>query len=160
MEQQGYQRYEISAYAKANQQAKHNINYWQFGDYLGLGAGAHSKITNLEKINRLIKHKHPKIYLDSAKNHRSFIQENKFILDEEKPLEFMMNALRLTQGVPLRLFQENTGLPIEVIQKKLIKAQSLNLISFDNTHPRSIIKPTGKGLLFLNNLVNLFSEST
>ncbi len=166
MEQQGYEllkhhgyhRYEISAYAQSNKQSKHNLNYWQFGDYLGLGAGAHSKITEQNLLHRLIKHKHPKTYLDCCQPPTSFIQENKPILDQDKPLEFMMNALRLIDGIELNRFAETTGISIAHIEKNLIKAKSLNLISFDSLTLNHKIKPTEKGLLFLNNLVNIFSE--
>jgi putative oxygen-independent coproporphyrinogen III oxidase len=148
----GYQRYEISAYAQPNCQAKHNLHYWQFGDYIGLGAGAHGKITEGNEIHRLIKDKHPKTYLDSAKHHSSFIQENRTILDQDKPLEFMMNALRLIQGVDLSLFEQSTGLPISIIEKNLKHARELNLLHADK------LQATDKGLLFLNDLVQLFSE--
>ena len=154
----GYTRYEISAYARPNHQAKHNLNYWQFGDYLGLGAGAHSKITTPthKKIHRLIKHKHPKTYLDCldcAHAQISFVQENKIVCDQDKPMEFMMNALRLVEGVDLSLFEQCTGLPLSRIEKILLKAKHLDLLDSSEK-----IKPTKKGLLFLNDLVNLFSE--
>lgn len=159
LKQHNYKRYEISAYAKPLRQAAHNLNYWQFGDYLGLGAGAHSKITQDNVIHRIIKHKHPKTYLDCAVNQTTFIQELRQIADEDKPLEFMMNALRLIDGVSLATFEQTTGLTIQTIEKNLVKAKSLNLLQIDALSPRSNIKPSEQGLLFLNNLVNLFSET-
>lgn len=154
----GYHRYEISAYAQVGKPSQHNLNYWQFGDYLGLGAGAHSKITEQNLLYRMIKHKHPKTYLDCVQHHASFIQENKTIETQDKPFEFMMNALRLIEGIELRCFEETTGMRVDDIEKTLIKAQSLNLITFDALTLNHKIKPTEKGVLFLNNLVNLFSE--
>jgi putative oxygen-independent coproporphyrinogen III oxidase len=159
LKSKGYARYEISAYAQPNRQAKHNLNYWRFGDYLGLGAGSHSKLTANNKIMRLIKHKHPKTYLDCAIHHSSFIQERRILDKQDLPLEFMMNALRLTDGIELELFQQTTGLPLQLIEKNLIQAKSLNLLNFESLQQSSNkVMPTEKGILFLNNLVNLFSE--
>ena len=159
LKQHGFKRYEISAYAKPHRQAAHNLNYWQFGDYLGLGAGAHSKITQDNKINRIIKHKHPKTYLDCALNQSTFIQEHKQIADEDKPIEFMMNALRLIEGVSLEAFEHSTSLSVHTIEKNLLRAKTQDLLQVDSLSSCGKIKPTEKGLLFLNNLVNLFSET-
>lgn len=158
LKQHGYKRYEISAYAKPHRQAAHNLNYWQFGDYLGLGAGAHSKITQNNMIYRIIKHKHPKTYLDCALNQTTFIQEHRQIADEEKPIEFMMNALRLIDGVSLETFEQTTGLSVKTIEKNLNKAKALNLLQIETGSSLGNIQPTEQGVLFLNNLVNIFSE--
>lgn len=160
LKQHGYKRYEISAYAKPQRQAVHNLNYWQFGDYLGLGAGAHSKITQNNAIFRLVKHKHPKTYLECVSHQASFIQEQRQIADEDKPIEFMMNALRLIDGVTLDLFKQTTGLSIHTIEKNILKAKTQDLLQIERLSSLGKIKPTEKGLLFLNNLVNLFSEAS
>lgn len=157
LEEKGYKRYEISAYAQPNRVSQHNLNYWRFGDYLGIGAGAHSKISeDAHLIHRLIKHKHPKTYLACTQNHTSFIQENKLIPDQDKPLEFMMNALRLTEGIELDLFERTTGLSVELIKQNLLQAQALGLLTLE----KLTIRPTVKGLCFLNNLVTIFSETS
>lgn len=159
LKQHGYHRYEISAYAQPQRQATHNLNYWQFGDYLGLGAGAHSKITQNNIIHRIVKHKHPKTYLDCALNQTPFIQEHRQVSDEDKAVEFMMNALRLVDGITLDLFEQTTGLSVHTIEKNILKAEAQDLLQIDSLSPLGKIKPTEQGLLFLNNLVNLFSEA-
>lgn len=150
----GYQQYEISAYAKANKQAKHNLNYWQFGDYLGIGAGAHGKLTiphdDIEKshIYRTAKTRLPKDYLNLAK---SFTAKTDDILPEDRDLEFLMNALRLHNGVPNTLFSERTGLPLSQIEPKLEKLKQDGWLERGGR-----IAPTEKGRLFLNELLERF----
>ncbi len=147
----GYKRYEISAFAKADQEAKHNLNYWSFGDYLGIGAGAHSKLSFHDKIIRQVRYKHPKEYMQKTKtgNH---ISESNQVLENDLPFEFMMNALRLTNGFANTLFNETTGLPFSKILPMLLKAQEQGLVTLSPTK----ITPTNRGQDFLNDLLLLF----
>ncbi len=150
----GYDHYETSAYSKPGKRSKHNMNYWQFGDYVGIGAGAHGKISYPDQargITREARFKQPKTYMERAALGLSN-QDEKMIAPAELPFEFMLNALRLTEGFSNDLFIERTGLPISVISRELEKAVSLGLI--ENHHLR--IKPTAKGRLFLNDLLELF----
>jgi len=156
MTTQGYLQYEVSAYAKANRQCFHNRNYWEFGDYLGIGAGAHSKLTdvNQQKISRLIKEKHPREYLSKA-SQASVVVNEQVLRRNDLAVEFMMNALRLTQGFPVALFSERTGLPISVVEEPLREAEQRGLIVWS----LDTIEPTDKGKLFLNDLLALFLGS-
>jgi len=149
---QGYRQYEISAYAREDQQARHNVNYWQFGDYLGIGAGAHGKWTTADgKIYRNWKTRLPKDYLDPAK---SFSAGERLLTKEELPFEFMLGALRLNQGVPLLLFTQRCGLERDVLDKTRQKAEQLGLLKSDNKQ----LVTTTKGSLFLNDLLQLFMD--
>lgn len=146
----GFTQYEISAYSK-NDPCKHNLNYWLFGDYLGIGAGAHAKLTNLKtlEINRRNSLKHPKQYLSADKNN---IAITKIVDQKELPLEFMMNALRLFQPISISLFESRTGLPFSIIEKQVKRAVSANLLTL--THDAFYV--TEKGHLFLNELLEMF----
>ena len=150
----GYDHYETSAYAKAGKRSRHNMNYWQFGDYLGIGAGAHGKISYpdpVRGITREARFKQPKMYMEQAMLGLSNEVE-KTIASAELPFEFMLNALRLSEGFANALFVERTGLPISVISRELAKALSLGLIEPNHLQ----VKPTAKGRLFLNDLLELF----
>ncbi len=151
--EQGYGQYEISAYAKANQQCRHNLNYWQFGDYLGIGAGAHGKISNAaeQTITRYWKHKHPQDYLKINEGQRILAGE-KVLQENDLILEFMMNALRLIDGIETDLFSLHTGLPIEILSRQRQLASDKGWLTADDHR----IKPTPQGLLFLNDLLELF----
>jgi putative oxygen-independent coproporphyrinogen III oxidase len=151
LKEQGFQQYEISAYSQTDRNCKHNRNYWEFGDYLGIGAGAHSKITKQDtgEIIRFAQVRHPKDYLDAEKRqvfHPNVVQHNEIIF------EFMLNALRLTDGVTMALFTKHTGLPVSVINEKVTKAIQLGLLIDDNER----LRPTEKGLAFLNDLTGMF----
>ena len=148
-----YAQYEISAYAKEGAQCQHNLNYWQFGDYLGIGAGAHGKLTNApeQNIYRSWKVKQPKDYLDNASTDKR-ISGEKTLNRDDAAFEFMMNALRLNNGFETEIFQQHVGLPISVIEKQLIQAEEKEWISWDLKH----IKPTETGRQYLNNLLELF----
>ena len=151
----GYEHYETSAFAKAGKQAKHNLNYWQFGDYLGIGAGAHSKLSYHDKITREARPKHPKAYMEQAGKpilEADLPSREWTITREDLGFEFMMNALRLTNGVPIGLFQQRTGLPIQTLEKTLKIAQDKQLLTVFDGH----IKPTLLGQRFLNELLELF----
>jgi len=147
----GYRQYEISAYAKAGYECRHNLNYWKFGDYLGIGAGAHAKITDTGAITRLWKLKQPNDYLRSAGTPAGIGGEDK-LTREIIVTEFMMNALRITAGIPSRLFAERTGLPISVVARPLEQAERRGLITWD----MESLRPTDTGFRYLNNLVELF----
>lgn len=147
----GFQQYEISAYAQPGKRARHNLNYWQFGDYIGIGAGAHGKITLADgTILRRWKQKQPKAYMNPEKR----LGGSEAIEPDALPFEFMLNALRLTDGVESRLFSERTGLSLEVIQPLLAKAQKIGLLETDPGK----LAPTQQGRLFLNNLLEMFLE--
>ena len=148
-----YKQYEISAYAKDDYQCQHNLNYWQFGDYLGIGAGAHGKLTNApqQEISRSWKVKQPQDYLDKAESEKR-ISGQKILSRDDASFEFMMNALRLNNGFETEIFQQHTGLPISVIEKALQQAEEKGWISWELKR----IKPTDKGRQFLNNLLELF----
>jgi putative oxygen-independent coproporphyrinogen III oxidase len=147
----GYQHYETSGFAQPGQQCQHNLNYWTFGDYLGIGAGAHSKLSFHDKIIRQSRHKHPKRYLDSVTTGQVVDSEWQ-IGREDLAFEFMMNALRLVDGVEASLFQQRTGLPLRVIQAQLQLAQQKGLLE----QVGGVIKPTLLGQRFLNTLLEMF----
>lgn len=147
----GYGHYEVSAYAKAGHQARHNLNYWQFGDYLGIGAGAHSKISFPHRIIRQARYKQPKAYMESIAAGNA-IQEEREIARNELGFEFMLNASRLYQGFEPNQFMERTGLAINAIDKPLNEAEARGLITRDH----QLIKPTELGMRFLNDLQQLF----
>jgi len=148
----GFHHYEISGYAKPNYQCQHNLNYWQFGDYIAIGSGAHGKRTTKNKIVRYAKLKNPNNYMENILNDHSAIEEERSVTKKELPLEFMMNALRLIDGVPIELFQQCTGLSIHTIEKQLIVAKEKGLIK----NFESILKPTELGQQFLNELLEIF----
>jgi putative oxygen-independent coproporphyrinogen III oxidase len=147
----GYEHYEISAFAKRDHVCKHNLNYWRFGDYLGIGAGAHSKLSFSDRIVREMRHKHPAAYMKKAVA-REAIQERHEVARKDLPFEFAMNALRLADGFPIALFQERTGLSITAMLEPLKKAERDGLITRDHV----TIAPTSRGQRFLNELLQLF----
>lgn len=147
----GYEHYETSAFCKPKSQARHNVNYWQFGDYLGIGAGAHSKLSYHDKITRETRHKHPKAFMENAENGNA-VDNSWLIAQDDLSFEFMMNALRLTDGVELSLFQQRTGLSLQMIQAGLLRATQKGLI----TQELKRIKPTVSGQRYLNDLLGLF----
>ena len=151
-----FEQYEISAYAKNNYTSAHNINYWQFGDYLGIGAGSHGKITRItnSQIERYVRHKIPARYIELINLKSSAVIEKKVIEVEEVPLEFMMNALRLTNGISENLFFERTGLPLKTIEKELMTAENMGLLDYRNKK----IKPSFQGHRYLNDLLQIFMK--
>lgn len=149
--QNGYEHYETSAFCKPHQQAKHNLNYWQFGDYLGIGAGAHSKISYHDKITRETRHKHPNAYMQASESGNA-VDHAWNIEKEDLGFEFMMNALRLTNGFEKKLFHERTGMSWEAISARLTEAANKGLITQDLQYAR----PTMAGQRYLNNLLELF----
>jgi len=147
----GFRHYETSAFARPDRQARHNVNYWQFGDYIGIGAGAHSKISSPHRIVRQMRHKQPRAYLDGVAS-GTHIQEERVVNLDELPFEFMMNALRLTEGVPVALYAERTGLALSGIEKMLNQAEQRGLMQRDHL----IIRPSRRGQRFLNDLLQIF----
>jgi putative oxygen-independent coproporphyrinogen III oxidase len=147
----GYGHYETSAFARPGHRARHNVNYWSFGDYLGIGAGAHGKISFRERITREIRQRKPQSYLRAALEGDA-IDESRVVAESELPFEFMLNALRLIDGFPVALFAERTGLPIAMVEPQLAAAESAGFIERD--HAR--IAPTPKGQRFLNDLLEGF----
>jgi oxygen-independent coproporphyrinogen-3 oxidase len=153
-----YLHYETSGFAQDGKQCRHNLNYWTFGDYLGIGAGAHSKLSFHDKIIRQTRHKHPNRYLEHAIKGEAIDQEWS-IPKDELGFEFMMNALRLIDGFELDLFEQRTGLSPMLINNKLKKAQEKGLIEQKRSpENRILIKPTLLGQRFLNELLQLFLQ--
>ncbi|MDA1107327.1 MAG: radical SAM family heme chaperone HemW [Proteobacteria bacterium] len=153
MAERGFQHYEVSAYARKGAQCKHNLNYWQFGDYLGIGAGAHGKITDAQQqtITRLWKLKQPRDYMEKSET-PDRIGEESLLAPADAAFEFMLNALRLTEGFALSLFTEHTGLPLSVIEQPLKQAEERGLIE----RSAQGVCPTAQGQLYLNDLTALF----
>ncbi|WP_341646736.1 radical SAM family heme chaperone HemW [Thauera sp. SDU_THAU2] len=149
----GFAHYETSAFARPHGQSRHNLNYWTFGDYLGIGPGAHGKLSSHEGIRREMRHKHPARYLEGAAR-GDFVQEAREVAVAELPFEFMMNALRLTDGVPAKLFAARTGIPLEAIGGKLRSAQEQGLLETGSDR----IRPSARGQRFLNDLLQVFLE--
>lgn len=147
---EGYAQYEVSAYARPGKQARHNLNYWTFGDFLGIGAGAHAKRSTPDgRILRTWKTRLPKDYLDPSKAY----QAGERVLDaEELPFEFLMNVLRLTEGAPVELFSQRTGLPLAQLDGARREGERLGLLQADDRR----LVATARGQLFLNDLLQLF----
>ena len=147
----GYLHYETSAYARPGHECRHNVNYWRFGDYLGIGAGAHSQLSFQQRVVRQVRHKQPQQYIEEAER-GSPLAEDRTVERNEIGFEFMLNALRLTEGVPVALFAERTGFPLTLVQKPLDEAERRGLIARDHQH----IRPTPLGQRFLNDLQAIF----
>jgi putative oxygen-independent coproporphyrinogen III oxidase len=147
----GLQRYEVSAYAKPGHRCRHNLNYWQFGDYLGVGAGAHGKISFPHRVLRQVRYREPRLYMDNAIAGQAVAQEDE-VSRADLPFEFMLNALRLRDGFALAQFTERTGLALSAIEQPLQEAQRKGLIERDLLR----VRPTGRGFDFLSDLQALF----
>jgi putative oxygen-independent coproporphyrinogen III oxidase len=153
MQENGYAQYEVSAYAKPGKRCQHNLNYWQYGDYLGIGAGAHGKISSGEsgQILRRWKPKNPRGYMQSAGS-LAGIGGDEFITEQNRPFDYMLNALRLVDGFSLKDFEFRTGLSRESIATEMHKAFSEQWLSQDGDW----IKPTELGMRFANDVMGLF----
>ncbi|WP_343654076.1 radical SAM family heme chaperone HemW [Herbaspirillum sp.] len=147
----GYANYEVSAYARPGRRARHNLNYWHFGDYLGIGAGAHSKLSFPHRIVRQMRYRHPQAYLDHVRAGQP-IQEEAEIGRDALGFEFMLNTLRLTEGFPPNLFAERTGMSLNQIEKQLDLAERKGMLYRDH----ALIRPTDLGRRFLNDLQEIF----
>ncbi len=144
----GYAQYETSAYARAGRPAAHNLNYWRFGDYLGIGAGAHGKRTHVDRIERRARHKHPKTFMESAGS-AACLQEVRTVAGEELAFEYCLNALRLHEGFSKTDFSDRTGLPFSILEPRLEKQRLRGLIEMDASH----VRPTLLGRDHLNTLL-------
>jgi len=147
----GYRRYEVSAFAQPGRECRHNLNYWGFGDYLGIGAGAHSKISFPHRIVRQVRFRQPATYLQRAAS-AQFVAEAHEVTRSELPFEFMLNTLRLVDGVTVNAFAERTGVPLTSIEPALDEAERRGLLWRDHL----TLKPTPMGLRFLTDLQTLF----
>jgi len=149
----GYRNYETSAYARPGRECRHNLNYWRFGDYLGIGAGAHAKLSLGDRIVRQARHKHPREYLARVAAGTP-VWEERVLVRRDLVFEFALNALRLAEGFELALFTERTGLAPAAIERPLARAEARGLVVRD----RARVRPTERGRRFLNDLVELFLE--
>jgi oxygen-independent coproporphyrinogen-3 oxidase len=150
----GRERYEVSAFARPGHRCVHNLNYWEYGDYLGAGAGAHSKISFPDRIVRQQRWREPQAYMQKALDGRAVSNETP-VLPEELPFEFMLNALRLAHGVPLGIFAERTGLPLWRIQSAMQAAQAKGLLARSSER----LAATALGFDFLSDLQAMFLPS-
>ena len=147
----GYRQYEISAYACGGQRARHNLNYWEFGDYLGIGAGAHGKLTDAQgEVRRTVKLRQPSAYLHAVE--QGALSSRAAVAAPDLVAEFFLNAMRLVDGVDAGLFERRTGLPLAVVGEQLRQARALGLMHQDPAR----LQPTALGLRFLNELLVLF----
>ncbi|MCH8618772.1 radical SAM family heme chaperone HemW [Undibacterium sp. TS12] len=150
----GYGNYEVSAYAQVKRESRHNLNYWNFGDYLGIGAGAHSKISFPHRVIRQARYKQPQTYMEAVAQGNA-VQESYEIEAADMGFEFMLNSLRLQQGFKVALFQERTGLLLNTIEKELREAEQKGLLYRDH----ELITPTSLGKRFLNDLQQIFLKA-
>lgn len=149
--QAGFDHYEVSAYARPGHRARHNLNYWTFGDYLGIGAGAHGKLSFHDRILRQTRYRHPRRYVEAAAA-GSAVEVEQTLSRRDLPFEFMLNALRLTEGVPAALYEAHTGESLARIAPMLDKAMAKGLLTSDPTR----LAATPLGLRFLNDLQSMF----
>ncbi len=147
----GYRRYEVSAFSRPGRDCRHNLNYWTFGDYLGIGAGAHSKISFPHRVVRQVRFRQPASYLQRAAG-GEFVAQSHEVSRDELPFEFMLNALRLTEGVASDSFYQRTGLSLSSIESKLNEAEQRGLLARDHR----TLGPTPLGMRFLSDLQALF----
>lgn len=147
----GYRRYETSAHARPGHECRHNLNYWRFGDYLGIGAGAHSKLSAPGRIWRELRFRNPRHYVEQVARGAP-LQQSIEVTRADAGFEFMLNALRLTEGVPATLFAERTGYPLALVARELAVAAERGLLDADPTR----LRPTALGRRFLNDLQQLF----
>lgn len=149
LQEAGLLQYEVSAYSQSARQCQHNLNYWEFGDYIGIGAGAHGKITTNTEVMRYWKYRQPKDYLQHVENYRAETQK---ISVSQLPFEFMLNALRLKKPISEVFFQQRTGLNFSAIEKPLQTAEEKGLLTLGT----NVFVVTERGHLFLNDLITLF----
>ncbi len=147
----GLARYEVSAFSRSGHRCRHNLNYWQFGDYVGIGAGAHGKLSFPDRIVRQVRWREPAMYMERALAGQALSNEHRVQADQ-MPFEFMLNALRLVEGVPIALFAERTGQSIATIDATLEAAVHRGLLARD----AQTIRPTSRGLDFLSDLQQMF----
>jgi oxygen-independent coproporphyrinogen-3 oxidase len=150
----GLQRYEVSAYAKTGHGCRHNLNYWQFGDYLGIGAGAHGKLSFAHRVIRQVRAREPRLYMERAlsADPASAVVQDEEVNRTDLPFEFMLNALRMREGFALQDFADRTGLALTAIRKPLEEAERKGWLTRD----LSQVRPTDQGFDFLSDLQALF----
>jgi len=149
----GLQRYEVSAFARSGHRCQHNLNYWEFGDYLGIGAGAHGKLSFPHRVLRQVRWREPQTYMQHALAGRAVSNEHE-VKRRDLPFEFMLNTLRLRDGFDLVRFTERTGLPLSAVHAALLSAQQRGLL--DNDEASGRVRPTARGFDFLSDLQSLF----
>jgi oxygen-independent coproporphyrinogen-3 oxidase len=147
----GFERYEVSAYARPGQRCRHNLNYWEFGDYLGIGPGAHGKLSFPGRILRQARARQPETWIERA-GHGGHIAETRALGRRDLPFEFMLNALRLKQGVPAAYFAQRTGMPLAAIARPLQAAAARGLLDPDPARLRA----SDLGWRFLNDVQEIF----
>jgi oxygen-independent coproporphyrinogen-3 oxidase len=155
LERAGYVHYETSAFARPGRECAHNVNYWRFGDYLGIGAGAHSKVSAADGIVRELRYRQPRQYLAQVARGAP-VQERHAVMRDEVGFEFMLNALRLAAGVPASLFAGRTGYPLALVARPLEEAVRRGLLDADPQW----LRPTPLGRRFLTDLQGLFVPQT
>ena len=151
----GLERYEVSAYARSGHRCRHNLNYWQFGDYLGLGAGAHGKLSFAHRVVRQVRWRDPATYMARSLGGQAVSNEDE-VARGALPFEFMLNALRLREGFALSLFGERCGLPLSAIEPGLAQAEARGLVERTGAPGAERVRPTGRGFDFLSDLQALF----
>lgn len=149
----GFEHYETSAFARSGRRARHNLNYWTFGDYLGIGAGAHGKLSFPDRVLRQMRHRHPREFMDRALAGDAVMTEE-IVGPSALPFEFLMNALRLNEGFATTLYAERTGLPLAPLLRRLDAAEARGLIERDV----QCVRPTERGRRFLNDLLEMFLD--
>lgn len=149
----GLQRYEVSAYGRPGHRCRHNLNYWQFGDYLGIGAGAHGKLSFPHRVLRQVRWREPAAYMKNALLGQAVSNEHE-VARRDLPFEFMLNALRLREGFELARFAERTGMPLSAVEAALVQAESRGLVERDAAG--GTVRPTARGFDFLSDLQSHF----
>jgi len=147
----GLGRYEVSAFARPGHRCGHNLNYWRFGDYLGIGAGAHGKLSFPHRVVRQVRWREPMSYMQQALAGQAMSNDDE-VPRQALPFEFMLGALRLREGFELKLFTERTGLPVSAIESALAEAEQRGLVERDLHR----VRPTPHGFDFLSDLQSLF----
>ncbi|MCW5632372.1 MAG: oxygen-independent coproporphyrinogen III oxidase-like protein [Rubrivivax sp.] len=155
----GFERYEVSAYARPGHRCRHNLNYWQFGDYLGIGAGAHGKLSFPHRVVRQVRWREPARYMEEALAGRAISNQHE-VARHDLPFEFMLNQLRLAEGFELARFAERTGLPLSAIAAALAEGERRGLLERGHEAGREIVRPTARGFDFLSDVQALFLPST
>jgi putative oxygen-independent coproporphyrinogen III oxidase len=150
----GLQRYEVSAFARPGHRCRHNLNYWQFGDYIGIGAGAHGKLSFPHRVLRTVRWREPAAYMRNAMAGRAVSNQHE-VARRDLPFEYMMNALRLREGLNLADFMARTGMPLSAVQGALQAAQARGLLAWDGDH----VQPTARGFDFLSDLQAMFLQA-
>ncbi len=152
---EGLERYEVSAFALDKHRCAHNLNYWRFGDYLGIGAGAHSKLSYPHRVIRQVRYRDPQRYMKQARSGQPLAQDDE-VARADLPFEFMMNALRLREGFERSLFTQRTGLPTSLVQPELEQAVTRGWLLIQGSGETEFVRPTEQGFDFLNDVVSLF----